>query len=413
MSGVTPSLRLVLVHGTQVSAAQWHGYAARLGPAIEVITPDLPAHGTRRDEEFTWEGALAVIDEAVRSAPAGRPVVLGGHSLGGYLAMAWTARHPEALAGLVPMGSCAIPRGPGAAAYRLWGRLAQRIGPERMTTVMDRQFERFVPDDRLDVRPQPSAPGPEAHLAGSEVSHPFADELLPRVRFVMKVLQPRGVVGFEHRLFGLRPHDPVQLHPQVEIRTYADLALNVPAEIAAVHRFPSLRSRDQTTGDQLRDLPGCQHPFEVADLARPHHLAHRLERTQPDDSLGLVKCFQSISVEMDHLVGVDMEEPMRTLETGDGMHRQVGIGDLPCVEAAGPLRMPVGLPGHDVGDPRVGSQEFLDLAVGGVQEDQDMVDPGSEVASEIGRHIGRGILDRTDGEDHIDPRQRERCGDSA
>lgn len=146
MSGVTPSLRLVLVHGTQLSAAQWHGYAARLGPAVEVVTPDLPAHGTRRDEEFTWEGALAVIDEAVRSAPPRRPVVLGGHSLGGYLAMAWAARHPDALAGLVPMGSCAIPRGPGAAAYRLWGRLAQRLGPERMTTVMDRQFDRFVPD---------------------------------------------------------------------------------------------------------------------------------------------------------------------------------------------------------------------------------------------------------------------------
>ena len=140
------AVRLVLVHGTQLSAAQWHGYAVGLGPDVEVITPDLPAHGARIDEVFTWDGALAVIDEAVGPVTDDRLVLLGGHSLGGYLAMAWAARHPTSLAGLVAMGTCAIPRGPGATAYRLLAKAGQRIGPARMGSLLDRQLGRMVPD---------------------------------------------------------------------------------------------------------------------------------------------------------------------------------------------------------------------------------------------------------------------------
>ena len=58
-------VRLVLVHGSQLSGVQWTRYAALFGPDVELVVPDLPAHGSRRGEEFTWEGALAVIGQAV------------------------------------------------------------------------------------------------------------------------------------------------------------------------------------------------------------------------------------------------------------------------------------------------------------------------------------------------------------
>lgn len=143
--GVTPAVRLVLVHGTQLNAAQWHGYAALLGPDVELTAIDLPGHGTRMAEEFIWERALDAIDDAVAGA-RGKPVVLGGHSLGGYLAMAYAARHPDTLAALVPIGSSAIPRGPGATAYRLFARWSVRKGQERMAGRMDRAFRRFMTD---------------------------------------------------------------------------------------------------------------------------------------------------------------------------------------------------------------------------------------------------------------------------
>ena len=75
---------------------------------------------TELDEgrSFTWESALEVIGEAVEGGAPGVPVVLAGHSLGGYLALAWAADHPRRLAGLGLLGASAVPAGPGAALYR-------------------------------------------------------------------------------------------------------------------------------------------------------------------------------------------------------------------------------------------------------------------------------------------------------
>ncbi|WP_194288451.1 alpha/beta fold hydrolase [Ornithinicoccus halotolerans] len=123
--------RVVLLHGTRMTRAQWAGYD-RLLPAAEVVAPDLPGHGARTGEEFTRTSALATVDAAVAAAPRGQPVVLVGHSLGGYLAMLWAARHPQRLAALVLVGASAVPTGPGAALYRWFAALVPRVGPERM-----------------------------------------------------------------------------------------------------------------------------------------------------------------------------------------------------------------------------------------------------------------------------------------
>ncbi len=138
-------VRLVLVHGSQLSGAQWWRYAALLGPDVDLVVPDLPAHGARRDERFTWEGALAVLDEAVEGGPPGVPVVLVGHSLGGYLAMAWASRHPKRLAGLGLVGASAVPAGPGAALYRLIAGVEQRLGVDRLSRTLDRQWDTLLP----------------------------------------------------------------------------------------------------------------------------------------------------------------------------------------------------------------------------------------------------------------------------
>lgn len=138
-------VRLVLVHGSQLSGAMWARYPALLGPDVELVTPDLPAHGTRRDEPFTWEGALATVDAAVGGGDPEVPVVLGGHSLGGYLVMAWAQRHPERLAGLALLGASAVPAGVGAAVYRTLARVEQRLGADRMSRALDRELDALLP----------------------------------------------------------------------------------------------------------------------------------------------------------------------------------------------------------------------------------------------------------------------------
>ena len=151
MADVSDRVRLVMVHGSQLSGAQWWRYAALLGPDVDLVVPDLPAHGTRRGEEFTWERALAVIDEAVEGGDPEVPVVLVGHSLGGYLAMAWAAGRPTRLAGLGLLGASAVPAGPGAALYRLIARVEQRLGVGRLSRTLDRQWDTLLPEEFANV----------------------------------------------------------------------------------------------------------------------------------------------------------------------------------------------------------------------------------------------------------------------
>lgn len=127
---------LVLVHGTRFDARQWAGYA-ELIPEAQLLAVDLPGHGTRAGQPYTSEAALAVVDEAVTSVDADRPVVLAGHSLGGYVAAAYAHRHPDRLAALVLIGATADPSRHRVLVHLYTGfaRLLPLVGAERMAGV--------------------------------------------------------------------------------------------------------------------------------------------------------------------------------------------------------------------------------------------------------------------------------------
>lgn len=99
-SGSGPTV--LFVHGLDSTAAVWR-------PVIDLLADhtcvavDLPGHGqsaTSADpDDYSREAVLADLDEVMASLDA--PVVLVGHSLGGYLGMAYALTRPGALAGLV------------------------------------------------------------------------------------------------------------------------------------------------------------------------------------------------------------------------------------------------------------------------------------------------------------------------
>jgi pimeloyl-ACP methyl ester carboxylesterase len=140
----------VLVHGSRLSSAQWSPQVPLLHDEVDLTLVDLPGHGTRAAERFTLARCVEVIEDAVRAVPVGTLVVLVGHSLGGYAAMAYAAAHPDTLSGLVLADASATPTGPGAAVYRGVAALTDRLGPERMTRVNDRVLRRLYPPERID-----------------------------------------------------------------------------------------------------------------------------------------------------------------------------------------------------------------------------------------------------------------------
>lgn len=106
---------IVFVHGTRLSRAQWDAQLRRLRGRFRCVSLDLPGHGVRAGEPFTFEAAAAAVAEAIAAAvPSGRAVVVG-LSLGGYVAIEAAGRYPDRVAGLVLAGCSAEPRGgPGA-----------------------------------------------------------------------------------------------------------------------------------------------------------------------------------------------------------------------------------------------------------------------------------------------------------
>ncbi len=113
----------MLVHGTRTSSAIWEPQAAALRVhGHPVVAVDLPGHGTRRDERFTFEGALAAIDDAVSSCD--RPPLLVGLSLGGYTSLAYAGRHGDRIAGVVLAGCSTEIKGKPLGLYR---RVAARV----------------------------------------------------------------------------------------------------------------------------------------------------------------------------------------------------------------------------------------------------------------------------------------------
>lgn len=94
---------LVFTHGLGDDHTTWSEQIAHFRGRHHLLVWDLPGHGASpapaTAEECTRDAALEHLAEVVHRAAG--PVVLVGHSLGGYLSMAYALRHPHDVVGLV------------------------------------------------------------------------------------------------------------------------------------------------------------------------------------------------------------------------------------------------------------------------------------------------------------------------
>ena len=123
----------------------WNAQVAALrASGRTVLAVDLPGHGARVGEPFTVTGCLEAIGTAVDDV-GGRAVVVG-LSLGGYLGIAYAARHPQKVTALVASGCCTDPDQPVTGAWRRAAQLISRM-PDRGARLNQLMVDRAIPPD--------------------------------------------------------------------------------------------------------------------------------------------------------------------------------------------------------------------------------------------------------------------------
>lgn len=100
-SGPGSGKTLVLVHGAGGNSGRWAEQVKSLGKRHYVLAIDLPGHGRSEGEAFeTVASYTDWLQEAVVALGL-QQFVLGGHSMGGAIALDFALRHPGNLSGLI------------------------------------------------------------------------------------------------------------------------------------------------------------------------------------------------------------------------------------------------------------------------------------------------------------------------
>jgi pimeloyl-ACP methyl ester carboxylesterase len=93
---------VVLLHPAGETRHVWTPHAENLQENYHVVSLDLPAHGIHPRTDFSFERAVddieAILDEV-------GSCVVGGHSMGGYVAMQAAAEHQDCVDGLLLGGA--------------------------------------------------------------------------------------------------------------------------------------------------------------------------------------------------------------------------------------------------------------------------------------------------------------------
>jgi len=127
---VGPGPVVVLLHGFSLDRSMWSQQKSSIGAIYRLILPDLRGHGSTAAPEGIYNVDAMADDvlELLDGLQIHEPVVLGGLSMGGYIALSIAARHPERLKALMLINTKASADTPEAATVR--EQLARQVEAE-------------------------------------------------------------------------------------------------------------------------------------------------------------------------------------------------------------------------------------------------------------------------------------------
>jgi pimeloyl-ACP methyl ester carboxylesterase len=117
---VGPGPAVVLIHGFPLDRGMWEAQEAEVGSVYRIIAPDLRGAGESAvpDGVYTVDLLADDVIETLDALELDDPVVIGGLSMGGYVALSIALRYPGRVRGLMLMNTRAAGDSPAAAQVR-------------------------------------------------------------------------------------------------------------------------------------------------------------------------------------------------------------------------------------------------------------------------------------------------------
>ncbi|WP_219973763.1 alpha/beta fold hydrolase [Rubrobacter xylanophilus] len=195
--GGGPGLPLVLLHAFPLSGRMWEPQVAALSGERRIITPDYPGFGRVRrtpaqpDVRYYAEEVRSLLDRLELER-----VVLGGLSMGGYVAFECLRLFPERIAALVLADTRPDPDTEEMKENRR--ELARRVAEEGVGVLAESQPKRLLSSKTLEERPEvvkrvkemilESTPGGVVAALGAMRDRPDSTPLLEEIRIPTLVI---------------------------------------------------------------------------------------------------------------------------------------------------------------------------------------------------------------------------------
>ena len=151
-----PGPVVVLLHGFPLDRSMWRYQLQTVGSMYRVIAFDLRGHGETPAPEgiYPIEDMAGDVVETLDALKITEPIVLGGLSLGGYVALALAVRHPKRLRALMLMDTKAEADTPAAAEGR--EALARQVEASRsvepvVAAMLPKLLGRHTREQRTEV----------------------------------------------------------------------------------------------------------------------------------------------------------------------------------------------------------------------------------------------------------------------
>lgn len=153
-SEVGSGIPIVLVHGFPLDRTTWNDVAALMAPGIRMIMPDLRGYGQSPVTDGVYSMGLLAHDLVglLDHLNLGK-IVLAGHSMGGYVSLAFAQTFHERLAGLALVTTQATADPPERRDGRL--KLADEVEQRGSIAVVEASLSRYSPNADVLERTKP------------------------------------------------------------------------------------------------------------------------------------------------------------------------------------------------------------------------------------------------------------------